>query len=403
MKLRTIPFFSLEKQTKNLEAAITKRFSSLLASQQFIGGLIIEEFEKQLAIYLKTNYAISCNSGTDAIWLALKALNVQKNAIILTTPFSFIASASEILKFEAHPVFIDIDQASLTISPIALQTWLEINTVKKNNATIHRTTGMPISGIIAVDLFGLCADYAALKTIAAEWNLWIIEDACQAIGSRIGNSMAGTLGDVAAISFYPTKNLGAFGDAGACSTNRPDLAEQILKLRNHGRKTHYDYEELGINSRMDCIQAEVLSEKLKHLDSFNSQRRSIAAYYNSRLAHLSGISTPQENMSFHVYHQYEIRFTTKELRDKCMDFLQERSIGTRVFYPMLLSAIPFLQTHPALTTVTPIAQKTVDTILCLPIWPELSQEDTAYVCDAIEQFVTINIFSTKYSHSMASL
>lgn len=393
MKLHNVPFFSLEKQTKNLEVEITKRFSSLLSSQQFIGGLIIELFEKQLALYLKANYAISCNSGTDAIWLALKAFNVQKNSIVLTTPFSFIASASEILKFEAHPAFIDIDETSLTISPVALQSWLELNTIKKNNTTIHRSTNMPVSGIIAVDLFGLCADYIGLKAIAREWNLWIIEDACQAIGSRIGNAMAGTLGDIAAISFYPTKNLGAFGDAGACSTNRQDLAEQILKLRNHGRKTHYDYEELGINSRMDCIQAEILSEKLKHLDSFNTERRKIASYYNNRLSNSAGITIPQENESFHVYHQYGIRLETKEFRDKCMDFLQEHGIGTRVFYPMLLSAIPFLQTHPALVTVTPVAQKTVDTILCLPIWPELTQEDTEYVCDIIEKFAKKNLIT----------
>lgn len=393
MQRRTVPFFSLAKQTQQIESTILQRLSHILQTQQFIGGTIIDSFEKELASYLGAEFAVSCNSGTDALWLALKALNLQKGSIVLTTPFSFIASASEVAAHEAHPVFIDIDPVTLTLCPKALEQWLTKSTRRKDNKTIHIATGMPVVGMIPVDLFGHCADYQALRDIADAWGLWIVEDACQSIGSKMKESgkMAGVLGDIAAISFYPTKNLGAFGDAGACVTNNPELAQRLVQLRNHGRASHYNYEELGINSRMDCMQAVVLSEKLKHLDTYNRHRRTLAARYHELLHDVAGLTLPAETFSTHVYHQYGVRLASKAMRDSLITYLEEKGIGTRVFYPELLSSIPFLATQPSLTEACSLAQKAVDTIICLPIWPELTLEDIDYVAATIKNFIAMHV------------
>jgi len=389
MQQQSVPFFSLKKQTDSLHNSIETSLAKLITTQQFIGGQPVEAFESALANYLQVNHTIACNSGTDALWLALKALSLPCDAIVLTTPFSFIASSSEIVAHKAHPVFIDIDHTTLNLSPAKLEEWLCQHTTIEQGKTIHTKTGKLVAGIVTVDLFGQCADYQAIKDIAKKYHLWIVEDACQAIGSQLEDGKkAGSLGDIAAFSFYPTKNLGAFGDAGACATNNPHLAERLRQLRNHGRKTHYEYEELGINSRMDSIQATVLTEKLTYLDSFNQKRRLLAQRYQHHLKTVSSIILPNEIIGTHVFHQYSIRVTDCSIRDALIKYLDHHNIGTRVFYPQLLSSIPFLQTDKQLTTVCPVAQRTIETIICLPIWPELELSDIDYVCHHINDFMT---------------
>jgi len=381
MLTRSIQFFSLDRQVKNLYPQITAALQKVLDSQQFIGGSFVASCEKALACYLDTEHVISCNSGTDALWLALKAFDLKPNDIVLTTPFSFIASSSEVASHKGIPVFIDVEEDTYNINPVLMARWLAENATIKNGATIHKKTGFPIVGIIPVDLFGQCANYDAIKTIADEWKLWIIEDTAQAFGSSWKGKKAGTLGDVGCFSFYPTKNLGAFGDAGCCTTNNPALAQRILELRNHGRISHYQYLHLGINSRLDGFQAAILSEKIKHLDAWNNRRREIAERYTRELSHLPFIKTPVDKTGTHVYHQYSV---VVENRDAVQQHIESLGVQTRVFYPQSLPEIPFLQPKEEWSTHCPVSQKLVQSILALPIWPELEDDEVSYVIDAFK-------------------
>ena len=386
---KIIPFFSLKKQYFDHKKIFDQAIQTILDNQSFIGGTTIEEFERSFGKYVGANFAISCNSGTDALWLALKALDLPKNSIVLTTPFSFIASGSEIVAHGAHPVFIDIDEKTYNIDPEKIKQWIEENT-EKQNQLIHKQTGYPVSGILTVDIFGQCADYKKIKEIAEKYNLWIIEDACQAIGAKTPDEkMAGTLGDISCFSFYPTKNLGAFGDGGCCTTNNEYLAEKLITLRNHGRKSHYNYTQLGINSRLDGIQAAILNTKLEFLDELNNARIKIAKYYNEALKNIDFLQLPEQKYGKHVYHQYCVKIKDGIItRDIFAEKLKEQGIGTNIYYPMSLDKIDFLNTDERLKTECPIAQNVTETILALPIWPELEIKDVEYIC---EQIIKIGI------------
>lgn len=383
MTLQSIPTFSLARQVKQLRPQLLNALQKVLDSQQFIGGAYIEQFEKQLAAYLGVKHVISCNSGTDALWMALHALQLAKDDIVLTTPFSFIASASEIVALGGHPVFIDIEQDTFNISPKLLADWLGKHAIIKDGRAYHRATNFPIVGIVPVDIFGQSADYKALKAIAKTWNLWIVEDCAQAIGAEFDGQKAGTFGDIGTFSFYPTKNLGAFGDAGCCVTNDPVLAERLLQLRNHGRTQNYEYKGMGINSRLDAFQAVILSEKLPHLDGINARRRAIAQRYNMAFAHVPFIQVPEQCSGVHVYHQYSI-LVADGYRQKLEQHLSTHGIQTRIFYPQALPEIAFLRTHPALETLCPVAQSTSQNILSLPMWPELTDAEVDYVISCVK-------------------
>jgi len=394
IKKTSVPFFSLERQTKNINAQLKTAIANVVDSQQFVGGAFVENFEKKLASYLDVNHVISCNSGTDALWMALKALDIQKNDLVLTTPFSFIASSSEIANHGAHPVFIDIDKDSFNVSAHKMQLWLQANAIMKNGQAVHTKTGLPIVGMVAVDIFGQVADYDALTIIAKEWNLWIIADCAQSIGAELNGKKTGTFGTIAAFSFYPTKNLGAFGDAGCCTTNDPILAEKLLQIRNHGRKSHYDYLDLGINSRLDAIQAAVLTEKLAYLTQYNNSRRDIAAHYNQKLAGIPFIKLPKNTHGHHVYHQYAIQVVDNNgvsLRNELEKYLLDCGVPTRIFYPKSLPDISFLSLNPALKTETPCSTHLVDTVLALPVWPELEQNEIDHVIASIKSFAPIAV------------
>ena len=387
-----IPAFSLSRQIKENRPALLQALEAVLDSEAFVGGTFVQTFEKQLAAYVGANHVVSCNSGTDALWMALFALQIPKNSIVLTTPFSFIASSSEIVAHEAHPVFIDVEKDTLNIDPIALTAWLEKSATMKDGVATHTATGLPIVGILPVDLFGQCANYAALSAIAKAWGLWMIEDTAQSFGASIGDKKAGTFGTIAALSFYPTKNLGAFGDAGACITDDPILAERLAQVRHHGRKAGYNYEFVGINSRLDALQAAILSVKLPMLDVANNRRRHVAELYKAQLATIPNITLPTETMGRHIYHQYGIRLqgdNATQLRDDLEKYLADQGIQTRIFYPQTLQNIPFLTVNPALTTLCPVADAAVAGILCLPMWPELEDAEVLRVCDTIKNFFAV--------------
>ncbi len=383
---RSVPFFSLSKQVSDHKSLFIDCITQVLDSQNFVGGPVVQQFETKLAAYLGIPHATSCNSGTDALWLALKALDLQTNDIVLTTPFSFIASSSEIVSLGGHPVFIDIDENSFNIDPVLMHVWLEANAEMKDGQAVHKKTGFKIVGMVIVDIFGQSASYEALKTIAKTWCLWIVEDACQSIGAMDGTKKAGTLGTIGVFSFYPTKNLGAYGEGGACVTDNPYLAECLFTLRNHGRKTHYEYEVLGINSRLDGMQAAILAVKLDLLDGYNLRRRAIAQYYQEKLADLVSIRLPREENGFHVYHQFCITTETSEMRTMLQKHLTDAGIGTNIYYPKPLFDIPFLNTHKDLVNSCLITQQKTETILALPIWPELESDDLDYIIGNIRDF-----------------
>lgn len=379
-----IPFFSLNRQWNTIKDDLNDKIIKLLESSKFIGGSYVKEFEKEFARYTKSLHAISCNSGTDALWLAMKALEIKPNSIVLTTPLSFIASSSEIISHNAYPTFIDIDE-SYNISPKKIEDWLKSNVTVLNNKAFHTKTKLPVVGIITVDLFGQCADYNKIKSIAKEYNLWIIEDACQAVGAKIDDKKAGNFGDISCFSLYPTKNLGVCGDGGILTTNNPNLAEKLFMLKNHGRKSHYNYQFYGRNSRLDAIQALVATEKLKLLDSWNKRRREIAHTYTKQLSKLDFIKTPEEHLGYHVYHQYCIEIQDERItRDSLQAYLKENNIGTNIYYPKALYEIDFLVPRKDLLTDCPRTKAATKNILALPIWPELTDEEVGWVIKQIE-------------------
>ncbi len=387
MTKQIIPAFSLARQVKNMRPQFMAALEKVLDSQQFIGGTFIEAFEKALANYLGAQHVISCNSGTDALYMALQAFNMPANAIVLTTPFSFMASSSEIVASNAHPVFIDIEPDTLNINPTLVAAWLDTEAIMREGKAVHKATGFPIVGILPVDIFGQCADFTTLNTIAKKWNLWTVEDCAQAIGASLNGKKACTLGTIGTLSFYPTKNLGAFGDAGACVTNDPVLADKLLEIRNHGRKRNYEYTSLGINSRLDAFQAVILSEKLNHIDAWNERRRAIANRYHQGLKHLSFIQLPYEKVGRHVYHQYSI--IVRDQREALEKHLAERGVQTRIFYPQSLPSFDFLRTHPALNTACPVSDITTRNVMSLPMWPEMTDQEVDYVIECIQQFVAV--------------
>ncbi|MFC1895022.1 DegT/DnrJ/EryC1/StrS family aminotransferase, partial [Candidatus Dependentiae bacterium] len=335
--------------------------------------------------------------------LALKALEIPKNSIVLTTPFSFIASSSEIVAHGAQPVFIDIDKNTYNIDPQKIERWIEQET-EQTHTLIHKKTGFPVVGILSVDIFGQCANYKEIKEIADKHNLWIIEDACQAVGAKNSqNQSAGTLGDISCFSFYPTKNLGAFGDGGACTTSNEYLAEKLLQLRNHGRKSHYNYNQLGINSRMDGIQAAVLNEKLKLIDEFNNKRNKIAQIYNDKLQNIEWLQLPKSENGVHVYHQYCIKINENIIdRSILLEELKKLGIGTNIYYPKTLDQIEFLNTNKELKTDCPIANNLSKTILALPIWPELELKNVEYICKCILPMIATREIIKETTHGLMS-
>ncbi len=396
-----IPFLSFKRQWNAIRSSVMPRIEDVLERQAYIGGSSVETFEQALAEYTDADNAVACNSGTDALWLALKALDLKRDMLVLTTPFSFIASSSEIAAHGGIPLFIDSDTATFNIDPTLMEQWLEREAIVRDGKTYHRETNLPVAGIVAVNIFGQCADFTHLRAIAKKWHLWIVEDAAQSIGARWQSIPSGALGDIATFSFYPTKNLGACGDAGAVATTNNALAEAVRKLRNHGRATHYAYEMLGINSRMDAIQAEVLTEKLTHLDAWTRRRQEIAALYTTALSRVPFVTTPYiAGGATHVYHQYGILVDASH-RDTLATHLDERGVGSRVFYPESLQSIHFLNADARFNTNCPVATQTTQRILCLPIWPELTNEEVAHVCESIASFVPQSV--THHHENTASL
>jgi len=374
-----VPLLDLQRQYRTIREQVLAAIERVCSSQQFILGAEVEEFEREIAKFIGVPSAVGCASGTDALWLTLVAAGVQPGDGVITTAFSFFASASAIVRVGARPVLVDIDPPTFNLDP------------EKVAARLQSGGSHKIRALLPVHLFGQCADMDALHRIAEEFNLAIVEDAAQAIGAKWRGRQAGSLGIAAAFSFYPTKNLSAFGDAGLVTTADAALAEHMRQLRNHGSSWRYLHEEIGWNCRMDAIQAAVLRVKLKYIETWNEQRRERAETYDRLFAEagLSGaggspVILPQtEEHAHHVFHQYVIR---AQRRDELRKFLAERQIATEIYYPIPLHLQPSFAYLGYREEDLPEAERASSEVLALPMFPELTASEQSWVVEAIAEF-----------------
>ena len=359
-----IPILDLTTQYNELREQMLKAVGDVFESGHFINGPNVKALESEIAAYLHTEHGVGLNSGTDALHLALRALDIGAGDEVITTPFTFVATTEAIGIVGATPVFVDIDPATYNIDPDLLEA-----------AITPRTRA-----IIPVHLYGAPAPMDRIMEIARKHKLAVIEDCAQAIGATFGGRPVGTFGEFGAFSFFPSKNLGAYGDGGMLTTNDKALADRVRSLRAHGGRVKYYHEELGVNSRLDEVQAAVLRVKLPHLDSWIENRRAVAKRYNDAFAPL-GIATPGDpENARHVYHQYTIRVND---RDAVQKALAERGVQTMVYYPVPLH---MQQVHAHLGTGEgsfPHSERGAREVLSLPVFPELAPDVQDRVIDAV--------------------
>jgi dTDP-4-amino-4,6-dideoxygalactose transaminase len=349
-------------------------------SQKYILGEEVSSFEAAAAQYCNTSHAIGCASGTDALWLAMAAAEIGPGDAVITTPFSFFASVSSILRCGAQPLLADIDTVSYNLDPAAVE------------KVLQSPAGRKVKAIMPVHLYGQCADWDAFAAIKNRFGVLLIEDAAQAFGARWNGAAAGALGDAAAFSFYPTKNLSAYGDAGLVTTNNAALAERASMLRAHGMRRRYYHDEVGWNSRLDTIQAAVLQVKLRYVQQWNEQRQQRAAHYNQlfRMAGLAaesiaeGVVLPLTHpKASHVFHQYVVRVAR---RDELKAWLAEQKIGSEIYYPLSLHQQTSLAALGYKTGDFPESERAAQEVLALPMYPELRADEQERVVDAVLRF-----------------
>ena len=382
-KPEPVPMLDLKRQYESIKEEVATAIEPVLTTQHFIGGSELDAFERESAAYLGAGACAGCASGTDALWLAMAAARVQPGDRVITSPFSFFASASSITRCGAMPVFADVDPATFNLDPAAVESTL--------------AKGGKVIAIMPVHLYGQCADMDAFAALAKQHSVAIIEDAAQAFGASWRGKKAGTLGKSAAFSFYPTKNLSAYGDGGAVTTDDQELAAHVRRLRNHGSRRRYYHEEIGWNSRLDAIQAAVLRVKLKHLDGWNERRRVVAGRYDALLeaaglvksgattvdahAPIARLQTRPE--AFHIYHQYVIRALR---RDELRAFLSQRGVGSEIYYPVPLHLQQSFAFLGYKTGDLPESERAANEVLALPIFPELRDDEQQRVAATIAEF-----------------
>ncbi len=364
-----VPIFTPVRQYINLKDEIDTAVQKVLNKGNFILGDEVKEFENSIAQYLGVKHAIGVASGTDALQIALMAIDLKPGDEVITTPFTFVATAETIVLLGGKPVYVDIDERTYNINPELI----EEKITEKTKA------------IIPVHLYGQPAEMDKILDIARRYNLYVIEDSAQALGAEYKSRKVCTFGDIACISFFPTKNLGAFGDAGMIVTNNDDLAEKVKMIRVHGSKVRYNHEILGVNSRLDTLQASILLVKLRYLDSWNERRIEIAKKYNEALKDIDEIVIPySEPYNKHIYHQYTIRM---KRRDELAKFLKEKGIQTAVHYPIPLHLQKVFSYLGYKQGDLPISEQCSREVLSLPMFPELRDDEIDYVVKSIKEFL----------------
>jgi dTDP-4-amino-4,6-dideoxygalactose transaminase len=370
-----VPLLDLQAQYASLQQEVNEALERVLKSQRFILGDEVERLEQELADYLGVPHAVGVASGTDALLLALRGLGVGRGDEVLVPSFTFFATAGAVVNAGARPVFVDIEPRGFNIDPEGL----ERHVTKRTKA------------LVAVHLFGQCAAMEPLRAMAGRHGLALLEDAAQAIGAGLGDRMAGSMGDIGSFSFFPTKNLGGYGDGGLMTMADPELEARLRKLRVHGAGSEYHHQVVGYNSRLDALQAAVLRAKLPHLEAWNEARRRNAVRYREGLegAGLCGgpdapVRLPEELPGRrHVYHQYVIRARS---RDALRRFLQERQIGTGIYYPVPLHQQNCFRDLVPGELSLPHSEEACGEVLALPIYPELRAEQQQEVVAAVAAF-----------------
>jgi dTDP-4-amino-4,6-dideoxygalactose transaminase len=380
-----VPLLDLKLQYRPLEAQIQAAIARVCASQHFILGPAVRELEAAVAAYSQCKFGIGVSSGTDALLLALMALDIGQGDAVITSPFTFFATAGTIARTGARPLFCDIDPVTFNLSPAAVDAFIAQQCERRGNDLIHRASGARVRAIMPVHLYGQLADMGALMGLARRHGLKVIEDAAQAIGAADARGRrAGSFGDIGCLSFFPTKNLGAFGDAGMCVTNDAALAERMEILRVHGGKPKYYHALIGGNFRLDELQAVVLNIKLGFLDAWSAGRQKNAAFYDAAFARAQGVAavgrpalTPGAR---HIYNQYVIRVPQ---RDRLREQLGAAGVGTEIYYPVPLHLQQCFAYLGCKAGDYPQSERAANETLALPIFPELTDMQLQYVVDMI--------------------
>lgn len=369
----SIPMVDLCGQYQKIKDEVDSALAEVLSQGVFINGGKVQNFQQKLSLFLHCRHVITCGNGTDALQIALMALNLRPGDEVITTPFTFVATAEVVALLGLKPVFVDVDADTYNINVSLIE-----------SAITPRTRV-----ILPVHLFGQCADMEPLLEIARRHNLYVVEDACQAIGAEYTFSdgrkcMAGTMGNIGCMSFFPSKNLGCFGDGGAIFTQDDALAQQLRSIANHGSTQKYHHERVGLNSRLDTIQAAVLEVKLRHLNEYTAARQAAAATYNRMLSGVAWLKKPLvASNCTHVYHQYTFRLDSGDRRSALQQKLTEAGIASMVYYPVPLHLQPAFSAwgyHPG---DFPVAEALAQTVLSLPMHTELTEEVQRKICNVI--------------------
>jgi dTDP-4-amino-4,6-dideoxygalactose transaminase len=379
-KPQAVPMLDFSRQFASIRQELLDSIESVCTSQRFILGPQVASFEQAAATACAVPHAIGCASGTDAIWLALAAANIGPGDAVITTPFSFFASVSAILRCGAQPLLADIDPATFNLSAAATE------------EVIRSPKGAKVKAILPVHLYGQCADWDAFAALKQRHNLLLVEDAAQAFGATWNGTPAGALGDAAAFSFYPTKNLSAMGDAGLVTTRSAEIDNHARVLRAHGMRRRYYHDEIGWNSRLDSLQAAILEVKLRYLPQWNQQRRDHAARYD-RLFHAANLTASNvkegivlpftDPRAGHVFHQYVIRAPR---RDELRQYLTDRQIGSEIYYPLPLHQQTSLASLGYKHGDFPASEAAAAEVLALPMYAELREDEQQTVVDTIASF-----------------
>lgn len=364
-----IPIINSKRQYETIGPEVEKAVVEVLRSGSYILGKNNQALQEELAKYIGVKHTVTLNSGTDALHLALRALDIGKGDEVITVAFTFVATTESIEIVGATPVFVDIDK----------------DTFNMNAKLIEEKITPKTKAIMPVHLYGQPCDMDVIMDVAKRYNLHVIEDCCQAIGAEYKGKKVGTFGDIGCYSFYPTKNLGAMGDGGLVTTNSDYLKDRIVALRNHGGAVRYHHDEIGVNSRLDEIQAAILRVKLPYIDEWNKKRRAHAAFYNELFARYPEIETPKElDNTYCVYHQYTIKVPN---RDEVHKLLQEAGIGAMIYYPIPLH---MQKVHAHLNVPEnslPVTVENTKHVLSLPMFPEITEEEQRTVVEEVVKAV----------------
>jgi UDP-2-acetamido-2-deoxy-ribo-hexuluronate aminotransferase len=376
--MKEIRMVDLKGQYEKIAGDINLGIQEVIESSTFINGPAVKHFQINLEQYLGVKHVIPCANGTDALQVAMMALDLQPGDEVITASFTFVATVEVIALLKLKPVLVEVDPRTFNLDP---------ESVRK--AITSRT-----KAIVPVHLFGQCADMDAIMDIAREHHLYVIEDACQAIGanhySMDGQSRhAGAIGHIGCTSFFPSKNLGCYGDGGALFTNDDNLAEKLRHIVNHGMKVRYYHDSIGVNSRLDSIQAAVLDVKLRHLDEYTAARQAAASFYDESLSGIEGLRLPaRADFSDHVFHQYTLQIHHASKRDGLREFLESKGIPAMVYYPVPMHLQKAYANPQYREGDFPVTEKLSQTVISLPMHTELDQDQLSYICNNIKEYLS---------------